>query len=67
MWCTSLFLLFPFPSLILTSSPSSDVGPLGKMIGNPAYGGDMGFELAAAFAGVTFVPFRYLERKYTGR
>jgi hypothetical protein len=37
------------------------------MIGNPKYGGDLGFELAGAFAAVTYLPFRYLEKKYTGR
>jgi len=41
------------------------VGPIGRKIGE--FGGDLGFELAAAFAAITFPPLRYLEIKYTGR
>jgi NCS1 nucleoside transporter family len=42
------------------------IGPIGKLIG-VGYGGDIGFELAFAFASVTYVPFRYAERKYFQR
>lgn len=41
------------------------VGPIGRKIGE--FGGDLGFELAAAFAAITFPPLRWLEIKYTGR
>ncbi|GAA5965402.1 hypothetical protein JCM21900_004784 [Sporobolomyces salmonicolor] len=43
------------------------VGVIGKLVGDPAYGGDMGFELAGAFAAVTYPPLRYLERRWSGR
>ncbi|BFZ64788.1 Purine-cytosine permease fcy21 [Saitoella coloradoensis] len=41
------------------------VGPVGKGIG--AFGGDVGFELAAAFAGVTYPVARMVERRYFAR
>ncbi|KIP11708.1 hypothetical protein PHLGIDRAFT_99130 [Phlebiopsis gigantea 11061_1 CR5-6] len=41
-------------------------GPIGKAAGD-LYGADLGFELAAAFAGVTYPLFRWLEIRYTGR
>ncbi|KDQ63006.1 hypothetical protein JAAARDRAFT_119103 [Jaapia argillacea MUCL 33604] len=41
-------------------------GPLGKAAGD-LYGADLGFELAAAFAAVTYPPLRYLEIRLTGR
>jgi len=40
-------------------------GPIAKKIGE--FGADLGFELAAGFAGVTFPILRYLEIKFTGR
>ncbi|KAG8219210.1 cytosine-purine permease [Butyriboletus roseoflavus] len=40
-------------------------GPLGKMAG-ATYGADLGFELAAAFAAVTFPPLRWMEIRLTG-
>ncbi|GAA5922195.1 hypothetical protein JCM3775_003526 [Rhodotorula graminis] len=43
------------------------VGPIGRMIGDPKYGADLGFELAFGFTAVTYPVCRYLERKYTGR
>ncbi|GAA6004009.1 hypothetical protein JCM10207_006512 [Rhodosporidiobolus poonsookiae] len=43
------------------------VGPIGKMIGDPKYGGDIGFELAFAFTGVTYPIFRFFEKRLTGR
>ncbi|KAF8171960.1 permease for cytosine/purines, uracil, thiamine, allantoin-domain-containing protein [Mycena galopus ATCC 62051] len=42
------------------------IGPLGAKAG-AGFGADLGFELAAAFAGITFPLFRWLEIKYTGR
>ncbi|KAG1902569.1 permease for cytosine/purines, uracil, thiamine, allantoin-domain-containing protein [Suillus fuscotomentosus] len=41
-------------------------GPLGKMAG-AAYGADLGFELAAAFSAVSYLPLRALEIKLIGR
>lgn len=41
-------------------------GPIGKLCGG-MFGGDVGFELAFAFTFVTYIPFRYLERKHFGR
>jgi NCS1 nucleoside transporter family len=42
------------------------IGPIGKLIGT-GYGGDIGFELAFAFAFVTYIPFRYFEKRAFGR
>ncbi|KAJ6463995.1 permease for cytosine/purines, uracil, thiamine, allantoin-domain-containing protein [Mycena sanguinolenta] len=42
------------------------IGPLGVKAG-AAFGADLGFELAAAFAGVTYPVFRWLEIRYMGR
>ncbi|KAJ7745285.1 permease for cytosine/purines, uracil, thiamine, allantoin-domain-containing protein [Mycena metata] len=45
------------------------IGKIGALVGgavNP-YGGDIGFELAGAFAGIVYVPARYLEIKFIGR
>lgn len=41
-------------------------GPLGKDAGD-IFGADLGFELAAAFAGVAYPPLRWLEIRLTGR
>ncbi|KAF6226319.1 hypothetical protein HO133_009185 [Letharia lupina] len=43
------------------------IGPIGKRIGDPKYGGDVGFELAFAFSAVSFAVFRSLEKKQFGR
>jgi len=42
------------------------IGPLGVKAG-AEFGADLGFELAAAFAGITFPVLRWLEIRYTGR
>ena len=41
------------------------VGVLAKKIGE--YGGDIGNQLAFVFTLITYIPLRYLERKYIGR
>jgi purine-cytosine permease-like protein len=41
-------------------------GPAGKAVGGK-FGGDIGFEMAFAFAVVSYCPMRYLEKKYFGR
>jgi len=43
------------------------IGPIGKLAGNPEFGGDLGFELAGAFAGVSYPVLRWLEIRFTGR
>jgi purine-cytosine permease-like protein len=43
------------------------IGPLGKLIGDPTYGGDIGFELGFAFSFIGFNATRWLELKYVGR
>ncbi|TFK50367.1 hypothetical protein OE88DRAFT_1631216 [Heliocybe sulcata] len=43
------------------------VGVIGRQIGDPTLGGDIGFELAFAFAGIAYPPLRYLEKRYFGR
>ncbi|KAF9235053.1 permease for cytosine/purines, uracil, thiamine, allantoin-domain-containing protein [Melanogaster broomeanus] len=42
------------------------IGPIGKLAG-AEYGADLGFELAAVFAAVTYPPLRWLEIRLTGR
>lgn len=43
------------------------IGPLGVLIGDPEYGGDIGFELSGAFAALSYPVLRFLELKYVGR
>ncbi|EPQ51414.1 hypothetical protein GLOTRDRAFT_48944 [Gloeophyllum trabeum ATCC 11539] len=43
------------------------VGVIGRKIGDPAFGGDVGFELAAAFTAIAYPPLRYFEKKYFSR
>ncbi|KAJ3773825.1 permease for cytosine/purines, uracil, thiamine, allantoin-domain-containing protein [Lentinula raphanica] len=43
------------------------IGPIGIFAGNPEFGGDLGFELAGAFAGVTYPVLRWLEIRWVGR
>jgi len=45
------------------------IGKIGALVGGSAnpFGGDIGFELAGAFAGIVYLPARYLELKYIGR
>ncbi|KAI4115787.1 MAG: hypothetical protein LQ345_003676 [Seirophora villosa] len=43
------------------------IGPIGKRIGTPTYGGDVGFPLAFAFAFVSYCGFRTLEKAKFGR
>ncbi|KZT12599.1 uncharacterized protein LAESUDRAFT_7689 [Laetiporus sulphureus 93-53] len=42
------------------------VGQISRHIGDPQYGGDIGFELSFAFTAVVFPPLRYIEKKYWG-
>ncbi|KAJ7618758.1 putative cytosine-purine permease [Roridomyces roridus] len=45
------------------------IGKIGALVGGDAnpFGGDIGFELAGAFAGIVYLPARWLEIKYIGR
>ncbi|KAJ3859964.1 permease for cytosine/purines, uracil, thiamine, allantoin-domain-containing protein [Lentinula novae-zelandiae] len=40
------------------------IGVIGGMIGDPEFGGDIGFELAFAFSAITYPPLRWIEKKY---
>lgn len=42
------------------------IGVLAKKI-EPNFGGDIGFELSAAFAGIVYPVARYIEKKKVGR
>ena len=43
------------------------VGPIAIRIGEPPFGGDIGFELAFCFSAVTYVAFRTLELRIARR
>lgn len=43
------------------------IGVIGRQIGDPAYGGDIAFELAACFAGIIYPIVRIAEKRYLGR
>ena len=42
-------------------------GPVGRLIGLPGIGGDVGFELAFCFAAISYLGLRFLEKKMLGR
>ncbi|KAJ3733283.1 permease for cytosine/purines, uracil, thiamine, allantoin-domain-containing protein [Lentinula guzmanii] len=42
------------------------IGVIGGMIGDPEFGGDIGFELAFAFSAIVYPPLRWIEKKYWG-
>ena len=42
-------------------------GPVGKLIGAPGVGGDVGFELAFGFAAIAYCVARYSEIRYFQR
>jgi purine-cytosine permease-like protein len=43
------------------------VGPIAILIGEPPFGGDIGFELAFSFAATTYLIFRTIELRIAGR
>jgi len=59
--------LFGVAGAVVGMSQVWYTGPLGRDAGADGYGADLGFELAAAFAAVTFPPLRWLEIRLTGR
>ncbi|KAJ4477121.1 permease for cytosine/purines, uracil, thiamine, allantoin-domain-containing protein [Lentinula lateritia] len=42
------------------------IGVIGRMIGNPESGGDIGFELAFAFSAIVYPPLRWIEKFHWG-
>ncbi|KKY14361.1 putative purine-cytosine permease [Phaeomoniella chlamydospora] len=52
---------------IMGMSQTWFLGPVGQLIGDPAYGGDIGFELAFGFTFITYTLFRWFEKKKFGR
>ena len=42
-------------------------GPIGRKIGLPAFGGDIGFELAFCFTALSFLGLRFFELRYFKR
>ncbi len=42
-------------------------GPIGRKIGTPGYGGDIGFPLAFAFSAISYVGMRTVEKRVLGR
>lgn len=53
--------------MVLGMSQVWFVGPVGLTAGAAPYGGDVGFELGAAFAGVSYLVFRSVEKSYFKR
>lgn len=43
------------------------IGPIGKRIGLPEHGGDIGFPLAFAFSAISYAILRSVEKKIFGR
>ena len=43
------------------------IGPIGRKIGLPGYGGDIGFLLAFAFSSISYTVLRTFEKKTFGR
>lgn len=51
---------------VLGMSQTWFVGPIGKLCGGPIFGGDVGFELAFAFAAISYLALRPIEKKRFG-
>lgn len=43
------------------------IGPIGKKVGLPETGGDLGFELAFGFTVISYLVLRWIERRRFGR
>jgi len=59
-------LITPVAGFVLGMAQPWYVGVLAKKI-EPVFGGDIGFELAAAFSGTVYPVARYVEKKKFGR
>jgi purine-cytosine permease-like protein len=55
---------FGIMGVVLGMAQTWYIGVIGRQIGDPDYGGDIAFELAATFAGIIYPIARYFERKY---
>jgi len=53
--------------MVLGMSQVWFVGPVGLAAGTSPFGGDVGFELGAAFALVAYIPLRMAEKSYFKR
>lgn len=53
--------------MVLGMSQVWFVGPIAEHAGAVPYGGDVGFELGAAFALVSYLPLRWLEKRHFKR
>lgn len=59
--------LFGILGAVMGMSQTWFLGPIGKLIGDPKFGGDIGFELAFGFTAITYFVFRKIELKHFGR
>jgi len=57
---------FGMMAVVLGMAQTWYMGVIGRQIGDPAYGGDIAFELAACFVGIIYPIGRILEKKYRG-
>lgn len=66
-WAGGLAFAAGIAGCVLGMSETWYVGVLARKIGDPAYGGDIGNELAFAFTLVVYLPARWLEYRRVGR
>lgn len=66
-WAGGLAFAAGIAGCVVGMSETWYVGALARKIGDPAYGGDIGNELAFLFTLVVFVPARWLEYRSVGR
>lgn len=59
--------LFGVLGAVIGMSQAWFVGPVAIHIGEPPYGGDIGFELAFGFSAVTYIVFRMVELRIARR
>jgi purine-cytosine permease-like protein len=59
--------LYSLPASVMGMSQVWFVGPIGSLIGEPPFGGDIGFPLAFGFSAISYAFFRYFEKKRFGR
>ena len=58
---------FSIMGAVLGMAQTWYVGVLGKKIGLPEFGGDIGFKLSFSFTPITYPVLRYIEKRYFGR
>lgn len=58
---------FGIMGAVLGMSQPWFVGPIGRLIGDPIFGGDVGFELGFGFSVVSYLVLRTLEKRHFGR